>query len=1001
MKRRGSRARNEVNKKDAKSSKGNKDPDRIPTWLKPDKPIWVPFKNKKNFLEGFVPGLAIEIDVKKKMVRVAYTEREGPIEVPVREILQRNAEPVILDDLVDIDPLNDAELLRCLEMRYEKDEIFCFCGPTLIATNPYKEIPKQNDRELDRKFAHYALSGGVSISVPHIHNLAALTFRALMENQEPQAICISGESGAGKTYYTRKCMSFLTSLQDHASPGAVKKATEKVTKIEDKILGCNPIMEAFGNAKTIKNNDSSRFGKYFIMYVNKQTKRIEGAEIKTYLLEKSRVVIQGAKERNYHVFYALLKHLESEELKRLGFKEGDDEIDLSKFSYLNKSGCYEARKAGTGKDIDPGTFESIIKSFDMLKFEADEKDGIMKVLSAILNFGNVDFDESTYQEGESPCSFKSSEYLTRGLQALGLEKKALERAITVKKSKLFETPRSINDCENIRDAMSKELFSRLFSWLIQKLNQTLLPSNPKKYFKIGILDIFGFEDFYINSLEQFCINYTNEKLQNLYISYVFKAEKEIFKEEGLADYITLIDYTDNQPVLDVFDKSKIGIFFLIDSECQSRNEDGKDERIANTIQSQYKNNNIVFFDRIKKEIFGIRHTANEVKYTITGFAEKNMDNFPEELSKLISQGDKLVSCIFRNIVDISKADDNYELPIDDSNAANFREKFVGYKFRKEMGELMTMLGNCECNFVRCIKPNEDQKQDYWRQDLALNQIIYLGILDSINVRRQSLPIRKKFLPFYEYFRDLDSLGRAQGVNFLDKYKDPNTDWRKMSESIIKSLELKDDEKNEVLLGKTRVFMSMHMYDILSGRLEDKQKFKRVAISKICKAFRAYSFAVNWREHRKTTLKVMVLARNLMKTWNSKIEYSRFKKVLSIIIKMQRNFRMMFYKRNLRLQKYSAKIIGSTFRFYKTRNILYNAEKTIGILNRAKNRFKFKAFLIRLRICKRAVSDVFERAWVQIEAKERFRCAETVQRIWRCNEMRISIKGEIERFKILR
>lgn len=262
---------------------------------------------------------------------------------------------------MDIDPLNDAELLKCLENRYNSDEIYCYCGPTLIAINPYKEIDHFFVEKYFNMFREYALFGGKQISYPHIWNLASRSFYQLFDNDENQAICISGESGAGKSYGTRKCLGFITGLfKEGENPEGEDK---KSVSMEDKIMGCNVILEAFGNAKTVMNNDSSRFGKYFVLKVDKQDKRIKGAEIKSYLLEKSRVNTQAVGERNYHVFYSVMAHMDEEKLIQYKFMDHFDKMDLGQFNYLKKSQCF------TVKEVDDDEiFTKIHKSFNNLGF---------------------------------------------------------------------------------------------------------------------------------------------------------------------------------------------------------------------------------------------------------------------------------------------------------------------------------------------------------------------------------------------------------------------------------------------------------------------------------------------------------------------------------------------------------------------------------------------------------------------------------------------------------
>lgn len=455
-------------------------------------------------------------------------------------------------------------------------------------------------------------------------------------------------------------MNFFTTLFEDEE-GEVKSDE---TPIEDQILACNPIMESFGNAKTVRNDNSSRFGKYFIMYVDKNDKHIKGAEIKNYLLEKSRIVTQAPTERNYHIFYGALTCMPPDLLKKYRFNNSGDKVDMKNYKYLAGSGCFSVPTID-----DKEFYDDTCDSFNKMGFSPEEVDAVWKMLSCVLNLGNVDIDDSKFDD-ENPCTFKASDFTTNVVEMLEVNKEELETSIcvTVRKvlSDVIKTPRSKAQCINIRDALAKDLFNNVFNWIVKKLNLSLLPDNPEQYTSIGLLDIFGFEDFEVNSIEQFCINYTNEKLQNLYISYVFEAEKVIFQEEGLGDFIKYIKYTNNIDIIDMLDKKPQGIFYLVDSAKE-------DNKLKDSISSNYMKNPYYFENRLKKELFGIKHTAKDVYYTVTGFVEKNKDELPETLMEVMKGCNKDISKIF-----LGKMAYDEELP---PKPKNFREKYLGYKFR--------------------------------------------------------------------------------------------------------------------------------------------------------------------------------------------------------------------------------------------------------------------------------------------------------------------------------
>lgn len=997
---------------------------KVETWMKPDRLIWVEVMNQKGTEPcGYLPALIKEVLKKEKKIIPIYIKQEipeldesnqnkakkpeeveedkllhieQPEEVYANRVMERSEIPQVLEDLVDIDPLNDAELMKCLELRYRDDEIYCFVGPTLISINPYKGIPKYQDIKWEKMFRNYSLYGGKNIPYPHIFNITSRAFYQLFDNKQKQAICISGESGAGKTYGTRECMRFLTSIFDDIDPPKLAEDS-----ISDKINGCNPIMEAFGNAKTVMNNDSSRFGKYFELLVDRGDKHIKGARIKTYLLEKSRVVTQGISERSYHIFYGIMKYMGDDEQVEYLFRDiGKPETDMSKFNYVNKSGCYEVLwdKKNPDKDEDIKFYNKVVEGFDTLGFSEVEKVAIWKLLSAVLNLGNLEIDSSTFDEGSTPCKLVENKPLKSVLKLLGtsydnLNFNICSKVTDNKVTGRYETPIPPVKCKNTIDAFAKELFNKLFSWIIKKLNLNLLPDDTSNYTSIGLLDIFGFEDFTVNSLEQFCINYTNEKLQNLYISYVFKAEAVIFEEEGLKKFIELIQYEDNQPILDLMDKKKVfGIFILLDNATMMATDDEEknDKRLMDNIRNNHKAKKNFSAPRLNPNIFAIDHTAKKVEYTINGFVEKNKDELPANLIEAVSKMDREIYKIFEEKM---THDEVKEVKVKDP-----KEKFLGYKFRTEMQTLMDELLCCECNFIRCIKPNSIQYPDRWIPRLALKQIKYLGVLETIKVRRDSFPIRKKFIDFYEKYQDLDEKSQERKISFVKLRDRSELNWRRLAQNIVTSVK---GDTTQVLEGKTRIFMSVDFQNHLLELLEEKQKGKREAMRKLAESVKAYVFSVNWEECRKTKVKVCHLSKNLLNTWNSKIEYIKYKKFLSVVKRMQMNYKMTLYKRGIRHKKFSTTVIARSFQLYKIRKMLFNAKKIMLAVSKCQRVMMFRLFMVRVKINKKILGEIFDRAWVQIQAKFKINSSRTIQRIWRGYFARIKCNEEVMRLKIIR
>ena len=311
----------------------------IPLWVKPGVLVWVEIRDKTGLdVLEYLPAAIISSNPDSGKVQVSYENEQNEDEIEGDLIHERLAEHNVVSDLADIPVLNDAELLKHLEVRYQKDFIYCYCGPTLIAVNPYKACPHEESSEKYKEIIDALVGGYVSKAPPHVWTISATAYDYLFKFKQNQAVCISGESGAGKTESTKRCLAFITTLNK-------KRESTGFVPIEQKIMACNPILEAFGNSKTFRNDNSSRFGKYTTLFIDKNKKTIKGASIENYLLEKSRVVKLGPEERNYHIFYAMCRYFPKEKLKEYHLIEEDESsCEMENFFYLNQSGVYSTPK---------------------------------------------------------------------------------------------------------------------------------------------------------------------------------------------------------------------------------------------------------------------------------------------------------------------------------------------------------------------------------------------------------------------------------------------------------------------------------------------------------------------------------------------------------------------------------------------------------------------------------------------------------------------------------
>ena len=626
--------------------------------------------------EGYV--MAYEDTGVEAIHRVAVVEKSSNLVVKVlstgetEEIAEADFFPLDeeaeqgIDDLSELHHFNEASLLINLQKRYSKNLIYTYMSSTLIILNPYTPITGLFSKA---NLLQYKISDTQSLP-PHIFSIAKLAHKEMFEKSLNQVILISGESGAGKTESTKHVINFLTSI-----------SSDSTNDIERKIISCSPILEAFGNAKTTRNDNSSRFGKFIKLYYGPDRVQIKSASIESFLLEKSRVVSHELGERNFHIFYLMCKYCSADILNDLGLSD-KQRVNLSKYEYIK--GDLDAESINE-KEF----YDNLIEAFGINNFSDKEIKCIWQALASILCLGNIVFDESEYNEN-NPCKItKDSEcYLKNSARLLDIDSETIKKALLYTtrniENKEIKSPVNKINCEAYRDTMAKFLYDRLFAWIIKKLNSGL---KGREGVYIGILDIYGFEVFKRNGFEQFCINYANEKLQQLTNDYIFKSEQEELGKEGLDEFINHIDFIDNQGILDLLESNPLGIFRLIDECCSLKSDD---MNLMQSIQKKHKENQFLVTPKIISDNFMIKHTASEVIYTVSGFVSKNIDEVRPEIESCVSGSkDKIMKQIMKSELKTGK--------------------FLGEKFRKEINLLMQEIRTCNCFFIRCLKPNDNKQ----------------------------------------------------------------------------------------------------------------------------------------------------------------------------------------------------------------------------------------------------------------------------------------------------
>ncbi|XP_075380295.1 unconventional myosin-IXb isoform X4 [Mycteria americana] len=519
------------------------------------------------------------------------------------------------DDLCNLPNLTETTLLENLKCRFLKHKIYTYAGSILIAINPFKFLPIYNPKYV-KMYENHQL-GKLE---PHIFAIADVAYHTMLKKHVNQCIVISGESGSGKTQSTNFLIHCLTALSQKGYASGVERT----------ILGAGPVLEAFGNAKTAHNNNSSRFGK-FIQVNYLENGIVRGAVVEKYLLEKSRLVSQEKDERNYHVFYYLLLGVNEEERKEFHLKQPED------YFYLNQHNL----KIEDGEDL-RHDFERLKQAMEMVGFLSATKKQIFSVLSAILYLGNVTYKKKATGRDEG-LEVGPPEVLDILSQLLKVKREILVEVLTKRKTvtandKLI-LPYSLNEAITARDSMAKSLYSALFDWIVLRINHALLNKKDMEEsvtcLSIGVLDIFGFEDFETNSFEQFCINYANEQLQYYFNQHIFKLEQEEYKSEGITWHN--IDYTDNVACIHLISKKPTGLFYLLDEE--SNFPHATNQTLLAKFKQQHEENKFFVGTPVMEPAFIIRHFAGKVKYQIKDFREKNMDYMRPDIVALLRSSD--------------------------------------------------------------------------------------------------------------------------------------------------------------------------------------------------------------------------------------------------------------------------------------------------------------------------------------------------------------------------
>ncbi|PHH60185.1 hypothetical protein CDD81_1965 [Ophiocordyceps australis] len=659
-----------------------------------------------------------------------------------------------VSDLTLLSKVSNEAINENLKKRFEGAEIYTYIGHVLVSVNPFRDLGIYTDQVLDSYRGKNRLE-----MPPHVFAIAESAYYNMKAYSDNQCVIISGESGAGKTEAAKRIMQYIANVSGEQS-GDIKK-------IKEMVLATNPLLESFGNAKTLRNNNSSRFGKYLQIHFNSTGEPV-GADITNYLLEKSRVVGQIMNERNFHIFYQFTKGASPQYKQLFGIQKPET------YLYTSRSKCFDV----DGID-DVAEFADTLNAMKIIGLSQAEQDEIFRMLAAVLWIGNIQFheDESGYAAVADQSVVDFVAYLLEVLPEKLVHAITI-RILTPRSGEVIESPSNPAQATATRDALAKAIYSNLFDWIVERINRSL-KSRQASSNTIGILDIYGFEIFEKNSFEQLCINYVNEKLQQIFIQLTLKTEQEEYAREKIE--WTPIKYFDNKVVCDLIEQIRPpGIFSAMKDATKTAHADPAacDRTFMQSINGMSHAHLTP-----RQGSFIIKHYAGDVSYSVDGITDKNKDQLLKGLLNLVQEsGNQFVHALFPNQVD----QDNRKQP-----------PSAGDRIRTSANALVETLMKCQPSYIRTIKPNENKSPTEYNSPNVLHQIKYLGLQENVRIRRAGFAYRQAFDKFVDRFFLL-----SPATSYAGEYT-----WQGSYEEAVKQI-LKDTSipKEEWQLGVTKAFI---------------------------------------------------------------------------------------------------------------------------------------------------------------------------------------------------
>ncbi|KAK8581891.1 hypothetical protein V6N13_144886 [Hibiscus sabdariffa] len=720
--------------------------------------VWVEDKN--------LAWIAAEItDFRTKQVLVQAASGKTVLALP-EKLFPRDADEEEehggVDDMTKLTYLNEPGVLYNLQRRYALNDIYAYTGSILIAVNPFTKLPHLYNVHMMEQYKG-APFGELS---PHVFAVADVSYRAMMNEGRSQSILVSGESGAGKTETTKLIMQYLTFVGGRA-------AGDDRT-VEQQVLESNPLLEAFGNARTVRNDNSSRFGKFVEIQFDANG-RISGAAVRTYLLERSRVVQITDPERNYHCFYQLCASGKDAEKYKLGHP--------SHFHYLNQSKTYELEGVSNAEE-----YMKTRRAMDIVGISHEDQEAIFCTLAAILHLGNIEFSPGKEHDSSVIKDQKSTFHMQMAADLFRCDMNLLlatlcTRTIQTREGSIVKAL-DCNAAVASRDALAKTVYSRLFDWLVDKINMAV-GQDLNSHVQIGVLDIYGFECFKHNSFEQFCINFANEKLQQHFNEHVFRMEQDEYRKEEIN--WSYIEFIDNQDVLDLIEKKPIGIISLLDEACMFPKS--THETFSTKLFQNFRGHPRLEKAKFSETDFTVSHYAGKVTYQTDSFIDKNRDYVVVEHCNLLASSKcPFVAGLFPSLPE-------------ESSRSSYKFSSVATRFKQQLQTLMETLNSTEPHYIRCVKPNSLNRPQKFENLSILHQLRCGGVLEAVRISLAGYPTRRTYSEFVDRFGLL-----------APEFMDTSYDEKTLTEKILQKLNLQNFQ-----LGKTKVFLRAGQIGVLDSR----------------------------------------------------------------------------------------------------------------------------------------------------------------------------------------